>query len=205
MQSQAAQQVKEVFEQHCTEAGVPGTFTLGVGQVTRQICERARLADLVVLSLSHPYSPQPAARLGSGLRQILRRSPAPVVTVPKHVAGLDRVLLAYDGSPKAAEALFVGTYLAGRWDVPLVVLAVMDDPGDTLLSAQSYAEDHGVQVIPVGERGPVAEMILVVAEEQNVDLVVMGGYRAAPVVEFALGSTVERVLRSSSWPVLVCQ
>jgi nucleotide-binding universal stress UspA family protein len=166
------------------------------------------MMDLVVLSLSHPYAPRPIARLESGLRTIIRRSPTPVVAVPKSMVRLDRVLLAYDGSPKATEALFVATYLAARWDISLVVLAVMEDEQrarDALLYARTYTEDHKVQATTVQERGLVAETILVVAEEEGADLIVMGGYGSGPLVEFALGSTVEQVLRSSSWPVLICQ
>ena len=41
--------------------------------------------------------------------------------VPDQSHRFKRALLAYDGSPKAREALFVATYLAGRWSMPLVV------------------------------------------------------------------------------------
>jgi hypothetical protein len=72
------------------------------------------MMDLVVLGLSHPYTPGLVARLESGLHTIIQRCPVPVAAVPMSMVRLDRVLLAYDGSPKATEALFVATYLAGR-------------------------------------------------------------------------------------------
>jgi nucleotide-binding universal stress UspA family protein len=208
MEGEAVRTTQAEFERRCGAAGISGELALGAGQASRLICERARMMDLVVLSLSHPYAPRPIARLESGLRTIIRRSPTPVVAVPKSMVRLDRVLLAYDGSPKATEALFVATYLAARWDISLVVLAVMEDEQrarDALLYARTYTEDHKVQATTVQERGLVAETILVVAEEEGADLIVMGGYGSGPLVEFALGSTVEQVLRSSSWPVLICQ
>jgi hypothetical protein len=57
------------------------------------------------------------------------------------------MLLAYDGSPKADEALYVSTYLSGQWDIPLVVVTV-DEQGHgaslALTGAQNYLQDHGV-------------------------------------------------------------
>jgi nucleotide-binding universal stress UspA family protein len=118
------------------------------------------------------------------------------------------MLLAYDGSPKAEEALFVATYVAGRWEIPLVVLTATKDhqaAGEPLTRAQGYLKAHGVQAVFVGGQGPAAESILHMAEKQEVDLIVMGGYGFGPILEFTFGSTVERVLRSRTWPVLVCQ
>jgi hypothetical protein len=39
---------------------------------------------------------------------------------------LDNVLLAYDGSPRADEALFLATYLADRWGTILTVITVAE-------------------------------------------------------------------------------
>ena len=84
---------------------------------------------------------------------------------------LNRALLAYDGSPKAREALFVATYLAGRWQISL----------------------------------PVAETILRVCEENQSNLLIMGGYGYNPVLEIVLGSAVDQVLREAHKPMLICR
>lgn len=205
---EAVHALRAEFEERCSASGISGRMTASAGQVPRLVCDRARLADLVVLSLSHPYAPQPLARLGSGLRTILRRCPTPVVAVPKAAPPLRRMLLAYDGSPKAEEALFVATYVAGRWEIPLVVLTVTEDhhaAGEPLTRAQGYLEAHGVQAVFVQGHGPAAEFILSTAEKQAADLIVMGGFGFGPILEFTFGSTVEWVLRSCIWPVLVCQ
>jgi nucleotide-binding universal stress UspA family protein len=206
-ESEAARAVQSEFERRCSTAGISGRLTVAAGKVPRLVCERAGGTDLVVLSLSHPYAPDPLARLASGLRTIIRRCPTPVMVVPGPVTGLERMLLAYDGSSKAQEALFVAAYLAGRWGVPLVVLTVASDRSeeDALAYAQGYLEEHGIQATYVREHGPAAEMILITAEEQATDLIIVGGYGFSPIVESALGSTVGQVLRSCGWPVLICQ
>ncbi len=130
---------------------------------------------------------------------LLRRCPRPVLAVPESSshpsAGsgrrLGRALLAYDGSPKADEALFVATYLSGQWNIPLIAVTVIETgrtTSDTLARAQEYLETHGVQAAFVKESGPVAETILNTADEHQSDLIIMGGYGFDPVLEVVLGS-----------------
>lgn len=206
--SEGAQAVQAEFNRRCEAAGIPGKLALEVGKVPRKICQRALWTDLVVLSLNYPPAPQPMARLGSGWSTLLRRCPSPVLAVPESSSSLSRALLAYDGSPKAAEALFVATYLAGRWQIPLVVVTAIETghtTSDTLGHAQSYLEAHGVQAEFVKESGPVAEAILRTADEHQSDLIIMGGYGLSPVLEVVLGSAVDQILRASRRPMLVCR
>jgi nucleotide-binding universal stress UspA family protein len=208
MENKEAQAVQAEFNRRCEAAGIPGELAVVTGKVARKICERGRWTDLVVLSLSYPPAPQPMAKLGSGLSTLLRRCPRPVLAVPGSASRLSRVLLAYDGSSKADEALFVATYLAGQWQIPLVVVTVIEmgrTTSETLARAQSYLETHGVQAVFVKESGPVAEAILKTADEHQSDLIIMGGYGLSPVLEVVLGSTVDHVLRASRRPMLICR
>jgi nucleotide-binding universal stress UspA family protein len=206
--SEEVRAVQSEFDRRCEAAGIPGRLALEVGGVARRICERARWNDLVVLSLSYPPAPQPIARLGSGLSTLLRRCARPVLAVPESSSNLGRALLAYDGSPKADEALFVATYLSGRWNIPLVVLTVIETgrtTSEALAHAQNYLETHGTQAVFVKESGPVAEAILKAADEHESDLIIMGGYGLRPVLEVVLGSAVNHILRASRRPMLICR
>ncbi|MBC8449701.1 MAG: universal stress protein [Chloroflexi bacterium] len=203
-----AQAVQAEFDRRCQEANVEGHLALEVGEVPRRICERSRWADLVVLSLTYPPAPQPLARLGSGLSTVIRRCPRPVLAVPPASSPFSRALLAYDGSPKAEEALFVAAYLAGCWRIPLVVLTVIEGErttSETLAQARHYLEKRGVPATFVQETGPVAVAILKAADEHGSDLIVMGGYGFSPVLEVVLGSAVDQVLRASRRPLLICR
>lgn len=205
-----AEATQREFLRRCAAAGVPGKLAVDSGEIQRALHERAWLVDLVVLSLSHPPADSPSARLGSGLATLIRRSPRPVLAVPADTpaSDLDRILLAYDGSEKAEEALFAATYLAGRWNAPLDVVTVVDaglDSAETLARAGAYAEDCGVQPTLVGGRGPAADAILTAAAERGSSLLVMGSYGRGPLLEVALGSAVDGVLRRTRAPVLICQ
>jgi nucleotide-binding universal stress UspA family protein len=131
-----------------------------------------------------------------------------VLAVTGAFSPLGRPLLAYDGSPKSKEALYVAAYLAAQGQVPLAIVTVTEDgqvTPDVLVEAEDYLERLGVQSIPVSAYGPVSDAILQAAEAHKSDLILMGGYGYGPVAEVVLGSAVDGVLRASSQPVLICR
>lgn len=196
------------FDRRCQQAGVQGELAIEKGRTSRLICERARWTDLVILSLNFPPSAQPGSRLSSGLSTILRRCPRPVLAVPGTPSELAYPLLAYDGSRKADEALYLSAYLASRWRLPLVVVTVLEY-GRTTLASLEYAEKYlhakGISAQFVQGQEPVAGTILQTAAEHGCDLIIMGGYGFNPVMEIVLGSAVDEVLRTTQNPVLICR
>jgi nucleotide-binding universal stress UspA family protein len=204
----ATLEVQQDFNARCAQAKVDGQLVLAVGEVTQLICHRARWSDLVVTNLAYPPAPQPLAKLESGFRQLVQRCPRPLLATPQIVSPLNRALLAYDGSPKAREALFVATYLAGRWQISLTVVTVLSNghvKESTLQEARQYLERHGVMAEYREETAPVAETILRVCKETQLNLLIMGGYGYNPVLEIVLGSVVDQVLREAHKPMLICR
>jgi nucleotide-binding universal stress UspA family protein len=135
-----------------------------------------------------------------------------VLVVPDDPSPLQHPLLAYDGTPKAREALFVATYIAGRWDLPLTVLSVVEGDrvnADVLAEAQDYLKKHGVDAdcreVQRDDKRSVADTILTTVAERDCDLILMGGYGMGPMVEAVLGSTVDEVLRKTTRPLLICR
>ena len=202
-----AQVIRAEFQRRCETAGIAGQLGIEAGDITPRICERAVMADLVVLALAHPPASQPIARLGSKIRTLVQRCPRQVLFVPGAATSPNRALLAYDGSSKAREALFAAAYLAERFKTSLVVVSVMDGhiAQDALDFARRYLELHEAQAIFVQIGGPVAEAILKAADEHRADLLIMGGYGSNPIRQVVLGSSVEQALRESNRPVLICR
>ena len=205
--SEHIQSVEAEFNRRCQAAGLAGKLAFEVGEVASKIRERSWWVDLIVLSLAYPPEPQLTARLASGFRTILHNCARPVLAVPGPASRLEHALLAYDGSPKADEALFVATYLAGQWNMSLVVVTVESERigPETIGRAQSYLETHRVQATYTQERGPAAEAILRAAEEHASDLILMGSYGPHPLLEAVRDSTVNHVLRASRRPMLICR
>jgi nucleotide-binding universal stress UspA family protein len=206
--SEATIQTQTEFNQRLASKEVMGVLHVDEGKIARRICERAQWADLIVLNLAHPPSPEPIGRLSSGLRTLLRRCTRPVLAVPQNVTRLGPALVAFDDSPKAWEALYVAPYLAGHWHIPLTILTVQEDGMEAVTvqeKARAYLDGHQIQAEFVIDTGKTAEVILTLAGERSLDWLLMGGYSASPVVEVVVGSTVETLLRRSNLPMLICR
>ena len=202
------QALREEFTRRCSERGIPGDLAVHHGSAAGQIAGLSRWVDMVVASLSYPPPSQPVARMGSGFRELIYRCSRPVLAVPDQPSAVERPLLAYDGSPKAEEALYVAAYLAGQWQLPLVVVTIVDSgqaSSATLDRARQYLDNHGIQASYFAETAPVAETILHVSQASNCDLLITGGYGYIPLLELVLGSTVDTLLRQSSIPMLICR
>jgi nucleotide-binding universal stress UspA family protein len=201
-------EVQEKFNQRCSQAGIVGQLNIIAGKVADQICEHAHWTDLVVVNLTYPPAPRPIAKLSSGFRDLIRFCPRPILATPHTISQLKRALLAYDGSPKAREALFVATHLACKEKTFLVVVSVAENERvteKTLKEARVYLEAQNVEALYLHRSGPIAEAILESSMEYDCDLLIMGGYGYNPVLEVVLGSAVDRVLRESHKPMLICR
>ncbi len=204
-----AQKVRQVFERRVLNAEIDGDLQVMAGNVVDTILRRASWADLVVVNLKKPPGgDQPLARLGSKFIQLVQRCPRPILAVPNgRIPLLDKALLAYDGSPKADEALFVATYVAARWGMHLTVVTVETEytSPEALERARSYLELHGVTAEYVLRQKPIAQAVLETAETHQSHLLIMGGFGFRPVLHLVLGSTVDHVLRAFRYPVLICR
>ena len=199
--------VQRVFEQRCRLAGVPGELTVEAGGAAQTILKRAPWADLVVVNLDQPPRGRPLARLSSGVYQLIQRCPRPILTVPGARFSLERALLAYDGSAKADEALFVATYMATRWQMALTVVTVETEytTAAALAAAQAYLEQYGVTAEYVLRQRPIADALLAMAAASNTDILVMGGFGFRPLLHLVLGSTVDQMLQAFPRPILICR
>jgi nucleotide-binding universal stress UspA family protein len=207
-ESEAIRAMQAEFARRCKEAGIPGQWIVEEGEASQKICEVGRWLDLVAVDVTYPPEDRPIARLGSGLRTLIQHCAVPILAIPQAPLGMSRILLAYDGSSKAKEALFVSTYLAGMRDAHLAVVTVLGGKHttpETVKLVRRYLERYGIDAAYVEKQGNVGEAILEAAAEFESDLIVMGGYGFSPVLEIVLGSAVDQVLRESCQPVLICR
>jgi nucleotide-binding universal stress UspA family protein len=199
---------QQTFREQCRIAQVSGSLIITTGQISRQICSRSRWADLLVVNISYPPGTSPISRLSSGISYLIRRCPRPILCVPADITPLNRALLAFDGSPKAHEALFLSAYLASKWEIALTVLTVRQKgrkSEEALIQAKTYLDNLGIQAAYSAKVGNVVDKIMQTAEDTSSDFILMGGYRSSPLVEITVGSLVNLVLRESKLPLFICR
>ncbi|MDM8520860.1 universal stress protein [Anaerolineales bacterium HSG6] len=203
------EQTRTEFERRCEVADITGELAIESGVPANEINERAKWSHLVVVPMSHPPTTGIISRLGtSGLRDLIRRCIRPILVVPDKVPTVERLLLAYDGSRKAKEALFIATYLAKRTNSSLVVLTVSEtasshDP-NLVEDVRTYLSNHAVSALFVQDTGTVVPAILRTIESHDCGLTLMGGYGRNSVMGAVLGSSVDELLRHAQQPILIC-
>jgi nucleotide-binding universal stress UspA family protein len=143
--------------------------------------------------------------LWSGLRSIIRRSARPILTVHEKISPMDKALLAFDGSSKSKEALFVATYLAEKWHTKLMVLTIAEEGSQPVQDyARSYLELHEIQADFVIKSGSY-DIFLKTIQECQINLVVIGSYSGTPLQEVVTGSAVNFLLRKADCSLLICR
>lgn len=203
-ESPVVARMSATFLERCQAAGIDAQVTTAVNNSPAdEIARRAAWVDLVVLRVARGDAAQTA-----GLEAIVQRSPRPLLAIPDGAqSSLDRVLLAYDDSDKAREALYVAAYLVGRWGADLVVLTAgppaFADP--VLQAAQTYLEKQGVPARYIGRPLLVADAILDVSQMTERNLLVMGGFGKQPLLRLMLGGAVRSMLQQYPHPLLICR
>lgn len=194
------------FSDRCHSFDLSGRLAIDVGERINRICQRARYTDLTVVCLTCPPK---KAKLGKGLRTLLRSCPRSVLVVSQVKSPLDRVLLAYDGSDLAHKALQTAAYLATRWDVELAVMTAHDDQKSAAKIQQraaKYLQSQGIKAeYIIKTKNNIVEAILNTAIEQRSNLILMGAYGLNAPWYINVGSAVAPVLQKCDQPVLICR
>lgn len=138
----------------------------------------------------------------------------------------EHVLVPYDGSPLAVEAL---KYVCDEFaDSRITVLYVVDEhtddtasagwgdhPGqweewlterrehaaDLFADAEAVADEYGASIGTAVAVGRVSELIIAVAEEYDADLIVVGAHSRSRFAEFLIGDVAHALVRRSPVPV----
>ncbi|GAA0307280.1 universal stress protein [Halarchaeum salinum] len=136
----------------------------------------------------------------------------------------DEMLIPYDGSDEGEMGARHGIELAAELGSTVHALYVIDLPGvprtlsirddeaalreeyheyaaQTLDELEKMAADHGVDCVSATRSGSVSDKILAYAEDEDMDVIVMGSaYRGK--LGNVLGGTTDKVVRSTTIPMI---
>jgi nucleotide-binding universal stress UspA family protein len=202
--AETADTLSQTFDERCFFEGVSGQLAIVEGELVETVIERAAMVDLIVLALRDTPGAGAAAEVSSRIQQILRRAPRPVLVVTGDWSNLAQPLLVYDRSAKAREALFVATYMAEQWRVPLALIVPAAD-SEALNYAQRYLEMHELEAAVTTVPHLTADLILQTAVSQSCDLLIKGSYRSRSLVTAVRGSLLNTLLSETDLPLLICQ
>jgi nucleotide-binding universal stress UspA family protein len=187
------------FTEECRKAGFGHETHLSFGIVVNEICEKAKLTDLVVMGRRGVNARFEYGLLGSATEGVIRKSPRPVLVVPASFKPPANPLLAFDGSTNATKAMRSAAEFSKTLALPLTVLTVTrkKEEGEAILKdAEDYLRPYGIEAkfVSIKEDPPVG--IEKFYKENDHDLLFMGSSRHSRVVEMVLGSAAEHVIRA---------
>lgn len=138
---------------------------------------------------------------------------------------LKRILVAIDGSAQSERALSQAAFLAKFTQAEVIVVVAYNPitklhrrgllPSEEIIEsmrvdahvlaneATALLAGHTINVRAIAARGDPAEAIVSVAEDEEASLIIIGHRGLGNLKRFLLGSVTERVLQTSSIPMLI--
>jgi len=194
------------FVARCEKDGIRYTTVLDMGLIANEICDRAKVSDLVVIGHRGVNEEFSTGLLGTTAETITRKCPRPVFVSTKQFKAIDRPLLAYDGSQRASSAMETAAEFCTVLHLPLTVLAIAKEESlaqTNLQQARSYLSSYAIEVKYESVRGYPEQKIVEYLVNLNHDLLFIGAYGHRRIIKMVLGSTTEYVLRNSPCPVFL--
>ena len=185
-------------------------FETSLGDAIAVFGKIARRFDLSVVKQQEPDRPNGDDLIvEAGLFQ----SGRPVVIVPyiqKASLKLDRIMVAWDGSQRAAHHIpdDAMPFLTRAKAIDVVMVTTGHTKKDEVPGVEigTHLARHGLKIDVhqlVAEDIDVANTILSFAADNATDFIVMGGYGHSRLREFVLGGTTRSILRTMTVPALM--
>lgn len=201
--------VAELEQTAARLSGFETSCEVRTGYPASELCEVAdgSGADVIVVG-SHGHTPWRDLFLGSTVLELVRTSRKPILLLPLGPDRTERgggVLLATDGSTSAAPAEGLAVALGQELGGTAVTVLTRSDGAEAEERASAHLEQlvANTALTPLVEHGPLPETIGTLADEQAIDVIVVGARGRNPLTGLLLGSTAEHLLRTANRPVLL--
>lgn len=184
-----------------------GDVLLRTGYPARVIRELEERYSLLVLGRKGEHEELVGHTLGSTVDRVIRHTEQPCLVTPRTYHPISKILIAYDGSPHACDALNVATEWARVLGLELIVLSVAEHGAEKAKEraseGQQAAEKKGVAAAALVAEGRQGPAVIESADEQGCSLIVVGAFGHSRLRELIVGSTAAYVLNHTQTPVLV--
>lgn len=196
-----AKEFQGTVEASLQAAGAEWSWHRFYGDPATMLVERARLADVVIMSARDSWPPVSSVAL---------HSRTPVLAVPTSDPSFipDRpALIAWNGSSSAADAVRGAMPMLDQME-PVQILSIDEDSEAFPASqVQQYLYEHSIRsdahLRPSGPEKDVAHAIIEESEELGTGMIVAGAFGHNRLREMLLGSVTRELLKKSPVPLLL--
>lgn len=164
-------------------------------------------ADMVVLGKRGEAAEFASGHLGANIDRIVRSSSKPCLVTPQTFSPIERLLVAYDGSPTGKRVLnFLADSASGFKDIEIHLLTVAKPDSarsQELADAQAKLQQAGLTLTASVLPGDPEQVIAQYIEQHQISLLLMGAYGHRRIRHLVIGSTTVQLLRSTQIPMLL--
>ena len=162
--------------------------------------------DLVVIGKRGEAAEFASGHLGANIERIVRSSHKPCLVTSDRFKPIERLLVAYDGSPSSNKILqFIASSVFEGLELHIITVAksATDTAIALIESAKQLAQQAGFEPICSVLEGHPEQVISDYVSDLDISLLIMGAYGHSRIRHLVIGSTTAQMLRSSQIPVLL--
>lgn len=202
------QQAIRDFEAACQAANIKNRVVEELGDPFTRLAELARYHDLMLFGLRGVlYDDSFASDPESLMVRLVGAGVRPLVAVPEAGRGVQRAVVAYNGSMESAKAMkrFVQMRLWPHAELKIMTFQPTDAQASELLQpAEEYCRKHGYTVSCQSIPGNPT-FLLQAARMWDADIIVMGNSCRSVLLRKILGDTLLATLRDTPIPLFLAQ
>ena len=163
--------------------------------------------DLIILEKRDESAQLASGQLGANIERIVRNSHKPCLVTSRQFKPIERVLIAYDGSPSnqrilqfvADSSLFKGLEL----HIVTVAQSAADNTKNGQMESAQWLQQAGFEPICSVLEGHSEEAISNYVSDKDISLLLMGAYGHRRIRRLVIGTLTAQMLRSSQVPILL--
>jgi len=201
--------IATAFKATCEKEGLSGVTAKVVwGHPAKIILQEEVQAEMTILGQDGEHDEITGEWTGSTVDRVVRHSIKPCLVVPEAFTTVNKIMIAYDGSPHASRALHEAIELALELSIPLVICTVVEGGDHNRAISQAdtamrLARAHECAAAHLIVEGKASELILQKAMELKCNLLVAGAHGHTRIRDMIIGSTATHLLNHSNLPLLL--
>jgi nucleotide-binding universal stress UspA family protein len=204
------QSVINTFEKSCSNNEIKYTIERETGDPFELMVTHSRYHDLTIFGLrslfDYGLTPEPE----DALIRIITEGIRPILANASQYREVKRVLVAYSGSMESSNAMRRYIQLSPWPEASIRVIHIRkklspEEAHELVADAANYCGQHGYAVDTAVVKGSPRKTLLVYAQENNFDLIVMGNSIRKLFLRSIIGDTVLDIIRDADRPLFLSQ
>ncbi len=198
----------EKFKEKCREFKISTKLERETGDPFESMIAHARYNDVTIFGLKSLFDYGLTSEPKDALIRLVSQGVRPIIAVSPKFRTIHKVLIAYSGSMESAKAMRRYVQLNPWRNVRLRVVYFGKGNANAihfLEDAAEYCSDHGFSTETEVVEKPARDHLIEYAQQNNMDLIVMGNSIRNLIFRHLLGDTVLNAIQQSDRPLFLAQ